>query len=77
MSRHMTIVVFFVIVLMTSRHVTGQAHDVAQLDKKLTSSDIRFQIRTENDYRADGGRSENASDGSIIGGRFINYGEYD
>ncbi|KAH3818662.1 uncharacterized protein LOC127880759 [Dreissena polymorpha] len=81
----MASVVCFVIVLMTSRHVTGQVHDVAQLDKRLTSiksfvdrdiSDIRFQIfelkMTVEQMVVD---HRNASDGSITGGPFLNYGQ--
>ena len=87
MSRHIANVVCFVIVLITSRHVTGQEHDVAQLNKRLTFikmsvdrdiSDIRFQIfelkMTVEQMVVD---QRNASDGSIIGGPFPDYGEYD
>ncbi|KAH3718759.1 hypothetical protein DPMN_061566 [Dreissena polymorpha] len=85
MSRHMANVVCFVIVLMTPRHVTGQEHDVAQLNKRLTFikmsvdrdiSDIRFQIfelkMTVEQMVVD---RRNASDGSIIGGPFPDYGQ--
>ncbi|XP_052245881.1 uncharacterized protein LOC127854853 isoform X2 [Dreissena polymorpha] len=85
MSRHMANVVCFVIVLMTFRHVTGQEHDVAQLNKRLTFikmsvdrdiSDIRFQIfklkMTVEQMVVD---QRNASDGSIIGGPFPDYGQ--
>ncbi|KAH3796574.1 hypothetical protein DPMN_150143 [Dreissena polymorpha] len=72
---------------MTSRHVTGQAHDVAQLNKRLTFikssvdrdiSDIRFQIlelkMTVEQTVVD---QRNVSDWSIICGPFPDYGEYD
>ncbi|XP_052265548.1 uncharacterized protein LOC127868028 isoform X2 [Dreissena polymorpha] len=85
MSRHMAIVVCFAIVLMSYRHVTGQAHDVAKLDKRLTSIksfvdreiiDIRFQISelkmTVEQMVVD---QRNASAGSNIGGPFPDYGQ--
>ncbi|KAH3853852.1 hypothetical protein DPMN_096387 [Dreissena polymorpha] len=36
MLRNIGNVACFIVVLMTSHHVTGQAHDVAQLNKRLT-----------------------------------------
>ena len=77
MSRHVANVVFFVFVLMASHDVNGQAHDVAQLNRKLTFikssvdrdiSDIQFQITelkmTVEQMLVD---QRNVSDGSIIG----------
>ncbi|KAH3718606.1 hypothetical protein DPMN_061412 [Dreissena polymorpha] len=70
-------VVCFIIVLMTSHHVTGQAHDVAQLSKRLTIlknsvdddiGDIRLEIMDlKMIVEQIGVGQRNASDGSIIG----------
>ncbi len=53
MLRNIGNFVYFIIVLMTSHHVTGQAHDVTQLNRRLTIlknsvdddiGDIRLEI---------------------------------
>ncbi|KAH3720511.1 hypothetical protein DPMN_063410 [Dreissena polymorpha] len=77
MLRNIGNVVCFIIVLMTSHHVTGQAHDVTQLNRRLTILknsvdrdivDIRLEIMDlKMTVEQIGVGQRNASDGSIIG----------
>ncbi|KAH3718599.1 hypothetical protein DPMN_061405 [Dreissena polymorpha] len=77
MLRNIGNVVCFIIVFMTSHHVTGQAHDVTQLNRRLTilknsvKDDINYirleimdLMMTVEQVVVD---QRNSSDGSIIG----------
>ena len=85
MLRNIGNVVCFIIVLMTSHHVTGQAYDVTQLNRMLTILknsvyhdivDIRLEIMDlKMTVEQIGVGQRNASDGSIIG-KEITEGKY-
>ncbi|XP_052235807.1 uncharacterized protein LOC127847743 isoform X2 [Dreissena polymorpha] len=77
MLRNIGNVACFTIVLMTSHHVTGQAHDVAQLNRRLTiiSNSVEYDIADIRHEVMDlkmiveqivGGK-RNTSDGSVVG----------
>ncbi|XP_052236457.1 uncharacterized protein LOC127848192 isoform X2 [Dreissena polymorpha] len=77
MLRNIGNVACFIVVLMTSHHVTGQSHDVAQFNRRLTIiknsveydiADIRLEVKELKMIveQIVGGQS-NTSDGSVIG----------
>ncbi|KAH3751559.1 tenascin-N-like isoform X1 [Dreissena polymorpha] len=77
MLRNIGNVACFIFVLMTSHHVTGQAHDVAQLNRRLTIIknsvdddilDIRLEVmELKMIVEQIVGGQRNTSDGSVIG----------